>query len=173
MLMYQVLLVFGAAMMVLNIKNKIKNMRNKGATLLKFSVDNRIMNAISAVILGIMVLMGGSLVSNIQAGTEISTLESTQYVATMVLYIAVMLNAFGSSKIAENGILKNNTLIKWEDIKSVEWTGFNKKTCKLVINYNVGGSMRTQRITVKDDKIEKEKAVSLIKQYRKASKKKK
>ncbi|SHJ45899.1 Protein of unknown function [Dethiosulfatibacter aminovorans DSM 17477] len=173
MIMYQLVLVFGTVMLVLNIKNKIKNAKNKGKTLLKFTADNRIMNMMSVLVFGMLALMGTSMVRNIQAGNEISTLELTQYVATMVLFVAVMLNTLGSTLLTEGGILKSNTLIKWEDIKSVEWIGFKKKTCKLIINYNVGGTMRSQRITVKDDKIEKEKAVSLIKQYRKASKKKK
>ena len=173
MIMYQGVLIFGTVMLVLNIKNKIKNTRNKGETLLKFTADNRIMNMISVFVFGLLALMGISLVKNLQAGNEIPTLEMTQYVATMVLFVAVMLNTFGSTRLTEGGILKSNTLIKWEDIKSIEWTGFNKKTCKLIVNYDVGGTMRRQRITVKDDKIEKEKAASLIKQYRKASKKKK
>jgi len=172
-IMYQGVLIFGVVMLVLNIKNKIKNARNKGQTLLKFTSDNKLMNMMSALVFGLLALMGVSLVKNLQAGNEIPSLEMLQYVATMVLFMAVMLNTFGSSQITEGGILKSNTLIKWEDIKSIEWTGFKKKTCKLIINYDVGGTMRRQRITVKDDKVEKEKAASLIKQYRKATKKKK
>lgn len=173
MIMYQVVLVFGVVMLFLNIKNKISNAKKKGQTLLKFRVDNKIMNMMSALVFGMLVLMGISLVENIQTGNEIPKAEMMQYVSTIVLFAAVMLNTVGSSKITEGGILRSNTLIAWEDIKSIEWTGFNKKTCKLILEYDVKGTIRRTKITVKDDKIEKEKTAALIKQYRKASKKKK
>ena len=173
MIMYQVVLVFAVLILVMNIKNKIKNAKNKGETLMKFSLDNRIMNMVSALVFALLALMGTSLVKTLQAGNEIPSLEMLQYVSTIVLFLAVMLNTVGSSKITEGGILKSNTLIKWEDIKAIEWTGFNKKTCKLIISYKVSETTRRQKITVKDDKVEKEKAANLIKQYRKASKKKK
>lgn len=173
MIMYQVVLVFGVVMLFLNIKNKISNAKNKGQTLLKFRVDNKIMNMISALVFGMLVLMGVSLVESFKTGNDIPKAEMLQYVSTIVLFAAVMLNTVGSTKITEGGILRSNTLIAWEDIKSIEWTGFNKKTCKLILEYNVKGTTRRTRITVKDDKIEKEKTAALIKQYRKAAKKKK
>jgi|LGVF01.2.fsa_nt_gb hypothetical protein len=173
MIMYQGVLVFAAFILVLNIKNKIKNAKNKGETLMKFSLDNRIMNMVSLMVFGLLALMGVSLVKSLQTGNEIPKLEMLQYVSTIVLFVAVTLNTFGNTQLTEGGILKSNTLIKWEDIISIEWTGFNKKTCKLLVSYKVSETTRRQKITVRDDKIEKEKAASLIKQYRKASKKKK
>jgi hypothetical protein len=173
MIMYQGVLVFAAFILVLNIKNKIKNSKNKGETLMKFSLDNRIMNMVSLMVFGLLALMGISLLKSLQTGNEIPKLEMIQYVSTIVLFVAVTLNTFGNTQLTEGGILKSNTLIKWEDIISIEWTGFNKKTCKLLVSYKVSETTRRQKITVKDDKIEKEKAASLIKQYRKASKKKK
>jgi hypothetical protein len=173
MIMYQGVLVFAAFILVLNIKNKIKNSKNKGETLMKFSLDNRIMNMVSLMVFGLLALMGISLLKSLQTGNEIPKLEMIQYVSTIVLFVAVTLNTFGNTQLTEGGILKSNTLIKWEDIISIEWTGFNKKTCKLLVSYKVSETTRRQKITVKDDKIEKEKAASLIKQYRKAAKKKK
>jgi hypothetical protein len=173
MVMYQVVFVLGIGLHILNIKNKIKNGKKKGQTLLKLSVDNKAINMISALIFGMLVLMGISMVESLRSENKIPTAEMMQYVSTIVLFSAVMLNTIGSTKITEGGILRSNTLIPWEDIKAIEWTGFNKKTCKLIVDYKIKESNRRIRLTVKDDKIEKEKVFALIKQYRKASKKKK
>jgi hypothetical protein len=96
-----------------------------------------------------------------------------QFSTTLVLFIAVAINALSRTAISEGGILKNNNLIKWDSIKNVEWTGFNGKTCKVMIGFQSKNRDSIVKLTVKDDRVEKEKVASLIKQYRKKTKKRK
>lgn len=170
---YQLLLVFGVVILILNVRNKIFNYKAKGKTLYKFMIDNKIMNITSGIVFAMLVLMGASIVTTYLAGNSVPGSELFQFFATVILFIAVGINSYGSTVITEAGIIKNNNLVKWELIKNVEWTGFNGKSCKLMIDYMSKKSMRTMRITVKEDKEEKNQVTALLKQYRKAAKKNK
>ncbi|MBN2285229.1 MAG: hypothetical protein JXQ26_07130 [Tissierellales bacterium] len=171
--LYQFVLVIGVILFFINLKNKIVNKRERGAILYKLLVDNKWMNYFSIFIFSMLALMGVSFFMGIQAGNEIAQDQILQYVATIILYIAVSMNAVGGTVITEGGIIKNNMLIKWDSITRTEWTGFNGKTCKLIIHFGSGKGAKAMRITVSEDRTEKDKVTSLMKQYRKSSKKKK
>lgn len=172
-LFYQGLLVFGVVVFFYNIKNKIVNRRERGKVLYKLLLDNRTMNIVSGAVILMLVMMGWALYGRHQAGEVITEIEFTQFLSTLVLFLAVSINSLSQTIITEGGIIKNNILIKWDSIKKIEWTGFNNKTCKLVIDYNSPKRTSIVKITVKEDRTEKDMVTSLIKQYRKSSKKKK
>ena len=172
-LFYQGLLLFGVIIFFYNIKNKIVNRRERGKVLYTLLLDNRTMNLVSVVVIMMLIMMGYSLYGRHLAGTVITEIEITQFLATLVLFLAVSINSLSRTTITEAGIIKNNILIRWEAIKKIEWTSFNSKTCKLVLDYNSPKRASIVKITVKEDRTEKDMVTSLIKQYRKSSKKKK
>jgi len=172
-MLYQVLLLFGVIILFLNIKNKIVNHKEKGKVLYHLKIDNRIMKGLSGVVIAMILLMAYSLYSMTTTGQEVKQDDLMQFSATLVLFIAVAINALSRTAISEGGILKNNNLIKWDSIKNVEWTGFNGKTCKVMIGFQSKNRDSIVKLTVKDDRVEKEKVASLIKQYRKKTKKRK
>ncbi|MDP3386831.1 MAG: hypothetical protein Q8S24_06325 [Eubacteriales bacterium] len=172
-LFYQGLLLFGVVIFFYNIKNKIVNRRERGKVLYKLLLDNRNMNIVSVVVIMMLMMMGYALYGRHLAGEIITEIEITQFIATLVLFLAVSINSLSKTIITEAGIIKNNMLIRWEAIKKIEWTSFNSKTCKLVIDYNSPKRASIIKITVKEDRTEKDMVTSLIKQYRKSSKKKK
>ena len=172
-LFYQGLLLFGVIIFFYNIKNKIVNRRERGKVLYKLLLDNRTMNLVSVAVIMMLIMMGWALYGRHLAGEIITEIEITQFFATLVLFLAVSINSLSSTVITEAGIIKNNMLIRWEAIKKTEWTSFNNKSCKLVIDYNSPKRASIVKITVKEDRTEKDMVTSLIKQYRKSSKKKK
>ncbi len=170
---YQLLLVFGVVVLFSNLKNKITNYREKGQVLYVLKMDNRMMNMLSGVVIAMIILMGYALYANISSGGEVQEIEIIQFAATVVLFGAVSINSLSKTVITETGIIKNNILIRWENIRKIEWTGFNKSTCTAVIDFTHKNKVTTVRLKVKEDREEKDKVTSLIKQYRKSSKKKK
>jgi hypothetical protein len=170
---FHALILFASIVMVKNIKKRMRNRSEKGKVLMKLKEDNLTMNMIGSLAFIMIVFSTSTFMETAGTGEQLSILEITQFVSTAMLSLAIGLTIFGRTSVTETGIIKNNNLVRWKDIESTEWTGFKKKTCKLILNYKVNDSKRTIILTVFNNEDEKEKLSSIMKKYRKFSKKKK
>ncbi|MGB4437711.1 MAG: hypothetical protein WBJ13_00505 [Sedimentibacter sp.] len=171
-IMYTSMILIVAFFVTTSFRNDLKYKKENMRILFSLNEDDKTTHLLSSLVIVILILFAGISIIGI-INTKNYTNEGVlgmiiMPILLMVLYLPMM----KKTRISSLGIHKKNYLIRWEDIKGINYLKPNAKDKIAVkILYNVGLKDSTVELTfVKDDE-QLETFKDVVKQYRSTKKK--
>ncbi len=174
---YDVILIISIILVITNIKSMAQLKKEKFTTLYTINDDNKGIRTLGLVFFGIMAASIVLIIISAISSQGLTSNELTQVASVILLFVGVYLPLIRKTKITDKGIVKNGSLIKWEDIKFIEYPKNKvdaKGKVKAKINYNTKYNKPINvEIAFKQDGEDILKFKEITKQCRKKGKKSK
>lgn len=173
-IIYPIIFIVAIYFVYSNLKNNLKYKKENIQTLFYLSDDDKTRRSISSIVIMVVIVFTGVLLAGIIINKDF-TLESF---FTMVLLPLLMIFLYipltKKTMISSLGIHKRGTLIRWEDIKGVNYLKPNEKNqVKAKILYPFAGRDTSIELTFNKDDSQFETFKETVKEYRNAKKKEK
>lgn len=175
---YDVILIISVVLVISNIKSMVVLKKQKLTTLYTVKDDNKGIRTLGLIFFAIMTVSIILIIIDAVNRKGLTSNEITQIVAVGLLFIGVYIPLIRKTKLTDKGIIKNGSLIKWADIKFIEYPKQNKDKdkgkVKVKVNYNTKYNKPISvEIVFKEDNEDLTKFKEITKQYRKKGKKSK
>ncbi|MGD9568373.1 MAG: hypothetical protein AB7V48_08605 [Sedimentibacter sp.] len=173
-IIYPLIFVFAIYFVYSNTKNNLKYKKENIKTLFYLEEDDKTRHKISTMVIIFVIVLTGFLLIGI-ISTNTFTLESFfTMVLLPLLMVLLYLPLTKKTMISNLGIHKRSALIRWEDIKSVNYLKPNEKNqTKVKIIYAFAGRDTSIDLTFKKDDSQYEPFKEAVKEYRNIKKKEK
>lgn len=173
-LLYPLIFIFAIYFVYSNLKNNLKYKKENMKPLFYLNQDDKTRHMISTIVIIFVIFLTGILLVGIIKNKSF-TLESF---FTMVLLPLLMVMLYipltKKTMISNLGIHKRGALIRWEDIKGVNYLKPNEKNqIKIKILYTLAGRDTSIELTFDKDDSQIEALKETIKDYRNSKKKEK
>lgn len=171
-IIYPLIFVFAIYFIYTNIKNNLKYKRENLMPLFYFNQDDKTRHLISTlVIIFVIVLTGFLLIGTISTNTF--TLETFfTMVLLPMLMVFLYLPLTKKTMVSNLGIHKRGTLIRWDEIKSINYLKPNEKNQIMAkIIYNFAGRETSINLTFNKEDSQLEAFKETVKEYRSIKKK--
>ncbi len=155
-----------------NIRNNIKYKKENMEVLLQLNEDDKKVHFISSMLMTVMVVATGILLFGLLSSKTYKTEDILVMGVLPILMIALYVPLSKKTKISTLGIHKRSYLIRWEDIKGIN---YNKPDAKdkvkvKVLYYSVNRDITADITFLKNDP-QLEKFKEIVKTYRNTKKK--
>jgi len=167
-----VIIIVVAFFVTTNVKNNLKYKQENMTVLFSLNEDDKTTHLISSLIMVILILFAGiSIIGMIQS--KIYTNERVLSLVVMpILMMLLYLPMMKKTRISSLGIHKKNYLIRWQDIKGIDYFKPDKKD-KVVVKvlYTVAAKETSVELTFLKDDPQLETFKEIAKEYRNGKKK--
>lgn len=173
-IIYPLIFIFAIYFIYLNFKNNLKYKKENMKTLFYLNQDDKTRHLISGMVIIFVIALTGFLL----AGTIVTNTFTVETFFTMVLLPILMVLLYmpltKKTMISSLGIHKRGALIRWEDIKGVNYLKPNEKNqTKAKIIYAFAGRDTSIEVTFNKDDDQFEAFKEAVKEYRNIKKKEK
>lgn len=171
-MMYLFMILLIAFFVTTSVKNNMKYKKENMQVLMNLKEDDKGTHLISSIVMIILILFSGIGIIGM-INTKTYTEESViGMVILPILMIFMYVPMLKKTKISTLGIHKKNYLIRWEDIKGINYLKPDAKNkVKAKIIYSVGAKDSSVDITFNKDDQQIEEFKELVKEYRSTKKK--
>lgn len=171
-IMYLLMILLITFFITTNVRNNMKYKKENMQVLMNLNIDEKSTHLVSSIVLIVLIIFSGFAVIgmiNTKTYTDDSVLGMVILPILMIFLYVPMLK---KTKISTLGIHKKNYLIRWEEIKGVNYLKPDAKNrVKAKILYNVGTRDASVDVTFMKDDPQLEEFKELVKEYRSTKKK--
>ncbi|MDF2617230.1 MAG: hypothetical protein K0Q47_1886 [Sedimentibacter sp.] len=155
-----------------NVRNNMKYKKENMQILMNLNADDKSTHLISSIVMIVLIIFSGFAIIgmiNTKTYTEESVLGMVILPLLMIFLYVPMLK---KTKVSNLGIHKKNYLIRWEDIKGLNYLKPDAKDkVKAKILYTVGTRDTSVEVTFMKDDQQLEEFKELVKEYKSSKKK--
>lgn len=155
-----------------SVKNNMKYKKENMKVLMNLNEDDKPMHLISSIVMIVLIMFSGFAVIgmiNTKAYTQESVLGMVILPVLMIFLYVPMLK---KTKVSTLGVHKKNYLIRWEDIKGINYLKPDAKDrVRAKVLYTVGTRDSSVDVVFKKDDQQLEEFKELVKEYRSTKKK--
>lgn len=169
---YLLIFITGVLLIISNLR-KIVNLKKEKLEIIQvLDQDNKVIRTIGLIFFIIMAISISFLIYGMIQTKVILQNEIYQIVIMGVIFIGVYLPLVAKTKLTNKGVIKNLLLIKWDDIKAVEYLKPIKNKSKIRISYlaKINRPIRVDIVFITDSE-EYNKFKEVVKESRKKGKK--
>lgn len=173
-IIYPLIFIFAIYFVYSNFKNNLKYKKENMKPLYYLNEDDKTRHLISTVVIIFVVIITGILLVGIiqTNGFNLSTFFTTVLLPLLMILLYIPLTK--KTMISNLGIHKRGALIRWDDIKGVNYLKPNEKNqVKAKIIYAFAGRDTSIELTFNKDDSQFEPFKETVKEYRNAKKKEK
>lgn len=173
-IVYPLLTLVIAYLIFLNARKSFKYKKENVTYFFEIVEDDKNTRLISSLMIAILLVISGLMIMGMIYQVNTSKGQLIYLIILPALMTILYFPMIRRTRISTLGIHKRSNLIRWEDIKGIDFLKPNKKNIiKVKILYNVSGTSTSSELSFLNgnDKLEKFKEIS--KEYRKDKKKEK
>lgn len=171
-LYYQILIIISVVLIYKNFKNARSFKKQNIKNLFIVNRDNKGVRIFGCIIFAAVIFSAGITLKDAIQNIGMTEQVITELIAVVLLFIGVYIPILKKTRLTDKGIIKNGSLIKWQDLKFVEYSGPIKNKMVAKVNYNSKyNKPLVLNISLNNDEEEITNFKQIVKDSRKNSKK--
>lgn len=173
-MMYSSMILIVAFFVTTSVKSNLKYKKENIKIIFSLNEDDKTSHLLSSLIVVILILFAGFSIMGMITTKSYTSQGFIGMIIMPILMIVLYLPMMKKTRISNLGIHKKNYLIRWSDIKGIDYLKPDKKDKVVVkIIYTVGLKDSTAELTFNKDDAQMDTFKDIVKEYRNKKKDKK
>ena len=171
---YSLMIVFITFFITVNVRNNMKYKKANMQVLLNLNEDDKTTHLISSIVMVVLIIFAGFSTFGLISTNSFTNEGILASVILPIMMIFLYLPMMKKTRVSSLGIHKKNYLIKWDDIKGINYTKADSKNrVKVKVLYTAGNRDTSADLTFSKDDEQLVAFREIAKEYRTKKKDKK